>query len=54
LVTKDQHVKPFSKAQTLVAILDWFARSPADARQAMVRGYFGQLASQTTPAQQPP
>jgi hypothetical protein len=46
-------VKPFSNAQTLVAILDGFARLPPDVREAMVGEYMGQAASRTAPALQP-
>jgi hypothetical protein len=46
-------VKPFSNAQTLVAILFWFARFPPDVRAAMVGEYREQAASRSAPAPQP-
>jgi hypothetical protein len=42
-------VKPFSNSQTLVAVLDWFARFPPDARAVMVGDHLRQLASSTAP-----
>jgi hypothetical protein len=39
-------VKMFSKTQTLVAILDWFAGFPLKSRVQIIREYWQHLATQ--------
>jgi hypothetical protein len=39
-------VKPFSKQQTLVALLDWFAGLPLDERRGLASHYFASLAQE--------
>src|SRR5438046_1130722 len=44
IVVGAEAIKPFSKAQSLAAILHWFTTFPVDRREAMVREYLAQAA----------